>query len=636
MDIFYGFDLGDAESAIAILEKDQASVPAILPVEGAGSFITAFASSANGEILLGEKACYAANVIKRRLRFKSRFLSDPESRKDMRLFAGAVLALIREDRRFKNRDGACFYIGCPAGWDKKARECYREIFESAGYPPARIVSESRAALVSACQSKHLQVGYDILSKAVLVVDIGSSTTDFAYICKGHETQMQTAGEVALGGGIMDEALLLEALKMSDKKEELESVFEKSEPWRSYCEFAARRLKEKYYSDEDYWAAHECQESVMVYYDRPLRLQLKMDARAAKRLEEEGTPILNGKSFRQVFEDSLREVKKSITAAQPELLFLTGGVSRLPAIRDWCQEIFPDAIVITGSEPEFAVARGLSYSGRIDEELREFRREVEELIASTAVEDAVKEHLPSLYRAAVDTLAEPLLTHVAAPVFEKWRRGEIEKLSDTESIFEREIARFLKTSEARELLSGPIASWLKPVADDLEALTMPICVRHQIPYTALSLSSYLKLSDMDIRLDARDIFAVEEATWLIDSIITILVGLLCGGSGIVLIAEGPVGILAGALLSLVVLFLGKSKMESALMNANIPKAVRKLIPKNSFASRLKNTSAAVKEKMYDSLENVKNEEIKKRLVAEISSQIELCLTKMAEVVEIPLG
>ena len=37
-----------------------------------------------------------------------------------------------------------------------------------------------------------------------------------------------------------------------------------------------------------------------------------------------------------------------------------------------------------------------------------------------------------------------------------------------------------------------------------------------------------------------------------------------------------------------------------------------------------------------LENEKNEEITERLVKEISEQIEVCLTKMAEVVEIPLA
>ena len=41
-------------------------------------------------------------------------------------------------------------------------------------------------------------------------------------------------------------------------------------------------------------------------------------------------------------------------------------------------------------------------------------------------------------------------------------------------------------------------------------------------------------------------------------------------------------------------------------------------------------------VYEHLEKEKNEEITERMVNEISSQIELCLTKMAEVVEIPLG
>ena len=142
------------------------------------------------------------------------------------------------------------YIGCPAGWDAQTRERYRYIFEQIGYPPVKIISESRAALVSACQSKHQQVGYDILSHPVLVVDIGSSTTDFAYISGGKEAPLHTAGEVFLGGGIMDELLLDCSLETSKDGKRLREVFAESPSWRSYCEFAARRLKEKYFSDEE--------------------------------------------------------------------------------------------------------------------------------------------------------------------------------------------------------------------------------------------------------------------------------------------------------------------------------------------------------------------------------------------------
>ena len=115
------------------------------------------------------------------MRFKSRFLTDAESVKDIRTFAAGVLAELIGSGQLVQGGENIFYIGCPAGWKTADRERYREIFEQTGYPPVRIVSESRAALISACLSRHLQVGYDILSKSVLVVDVGSSTTDFAFI-----------------------------------------------------------------------------------------------------------------------------------------------------------------------------------------------------------------------------------------------------------------------------------------------------------------------------------------------------------------------------------------------------------------------------------------------------------------------
>ena len=62
----------------------------------------------------------------------------------------------------------------------------------------------------------------------------------------------------------------------------------------------------------------------------------------------------------------------------------------------------------------------------------------------------------------------------------------------------------------------------------------------------------------------------------------------------------------------------------------------MLPKNTIESRLDVISAEVRSSLYHSLENEKNEEITLRLISDISSQIEECLTKMAEIVEIPLG
>ncbi len=637
MDKYYGFDLGDAESAVSLLKKEDKGEPEVLELNEQKSFITAYALLRDGTLIIGENACYEPDAVQRKLRFKSRYLTDTESSKDIKSFAAGVLGEMYLSGSLIKGEDSCFYIGCPAGWNRNARENYREIFEKAGYPPTKIISESRAALVSACQSKHLQVGYDILSRPVLVVDIGSSTTDFAYIMGGKEVELQTGGEVFLGGGIMDEILLDESLKASADEKKIRKIFAESEAWRTYCEFAARRLKEKYFTDEEYWKNNDCVQNVSIRYGfLPTRLTLRMNETIAARLLERKMEKLDNRSFKEVFIDSLIQARDNIEEKQPELIFMTGGVSRLPAIKTWCQEVFTDAVVISGSEPEFSVSKGLAYCGRIDDQLREFKEDIENLKASTTVEKIVERHLDELYHSTVETMTSPILTNVAAPVVDKWRDGTIEKLSDIDGVLQNDIDAYLHSDDARRLLTKVISSWLKEVSYELEEYTMPICIKHNVPYSALNLTSYLSAGDINIKVETKNLFAVEEITWMIDTIVSLLIGFLCGGSGIALIANGLPGIVAGAVLSLLVLALGKDKMQEVILNSNIPSPARKLLPKSVFTSRMDKITKEVKDNLYKNLEGEKNEEISERLVKEISEQIESCLTRMAEVVEIPIG
>ena len=637
MERFYGFDLGDAESAVTRIIKGEDAVPEVIPVQEAGSFITAYAMKKNGQLLIGEGACYDPDVLVRKLRFKSRFLTDSAAKNDVKSFASGVLGELLLSGDLVRGDDQCFYIGCPAGWDKADREDYRGIFESAGYPPLKIVSESRAALVSACRSRHLQVGYDILSKPVLVVDVGSSTTDFAYIMSGKEVELKTGGEVVLGGGIMDEILLDEAIDASPDPAKIRRIFRENEAWRTYCEFAARRLKEKYYSDVEYWQNEPLTQTISIHTQLiPVRLKLTMSPGIADKLLNKKVDRLGGKSFRNVFTDSLMQVRESITDRQPELIFMTGGVSRMQELRQWCREIFPEAVVICGSEPEYSVAKGLAECGLIDEELSEFKADIAKLIESDAIEDIVEQHIDELYRSMVDSTVDPILEHVAIPVIDRWRDGSIDRLEDIDAILEKDIDAYLHSDDGRELLAKTVASWLKKVSYGLEEYTMPICVRHNVPFTALNLTSYLSLSDIDIHVEAKDLFAIEEITWLIDAIVSVVVGLLCGGGGLALIASGIQGILIGFVISALVLVLGREQMQDAFLKMNVPKPIRRLMPKSYLRSRADRISGEVKASLYAKLEQEKSEDITKKLVEDISSQIEMYLTKMAEVVEIPLG
>ena len=166
--------------------------------------------------------------------------------------------------------------------------------------------------------------------------------------------------------------------------------------------------------------------------------------------------------------------------------------------------------------------------------------------------------------------------------------------------------------------------------------MPICIRHNVPFTALSLTSYLSLSDIDIHVDAKNLFAIGEITWLIDAIVSVVVGLICGGGGLALIASGIEGIMIGFVISAMVLVLGREQMQGAFLKMNVPKPMRKLMPKSYLRSRADRISKEVKSSLYSKLEQEKREDITQKLVEDISNQIEMCLTKMAEVVEIPIS
>lgn len=642
MERYYGFDLGDAESAVAVLrsaERGGSSKddPELLPVSDGKSFITAYARRTDGALLIGESACYAADVTARGLRFKSRFLTDPDSEGDIRTFAAGVLSSLIQNGYLIQGGDFCMYIGCPAGWKKADRERYRRLFEKAGFPPVRIVSESRAALIAACQSRYLQVGYDILSKPVLVVDVGSSTTDFAYVEGGMEVELQTSGEVMLGGGLMDEMILERAVASSPDAKTIREIFEKNRAWRTYCEFAARRLKEKYFADESYWKSRICSRTLQILDSgRSISLTILMNQNLADRILTAPNPKLQGKSFQETFCRSFQDVTGKIEGRKPEIVLLTGGVSQMEAIRSWCEKMAPDAVVVTGRQPQFSVAKGLAYSGRIDEDMKQFRKEVSDLIDSSTVEQIVGKQIDGLYRQIVDTMVDPILDSAVMTVFLRWREGEVPKLTDVDAQLQEEIEHYLRSDDAQRLLAGVIAKWLRPIAYELEDYTMPICARHNVPYRALNLTSYLSLTDVDIQIDTRNIFAVDEITWLINAIISVIVGLLCGGSGIALIAGGLKGIVAGTVLSLMILVLGQDYMEEHMMNIRIPKPIRKLVTKKQFESRIHRTAPEVKARFYESLEKVKNEEISTRMTDEISRQIEQCLGRMAEIVEIPLG
>ena len=588
---YWGFDLGDGESTLARVGNTGVSYPEIIDVDGKKVTITVWAVMRNGEVRIGENAARsAASAVRSAARFKRRFLDvQSDSAALIRDFSARVFESLRDSGALVGGEKSnSVYVGCPAGWDAENRARYRRIFETIGFPNPKVVSESRAVMVGAIQSNSVRDYVDLRTKSVLVIDIGSSTTDFAYINKGKETEIRTGGEVSLGGGVMDELLLEASVQASGHEEDLRQIFSESESWLVDCELHARHLKELYYSRPAEEREEECRDSLLITYDEPVILDLVMNSAVSHRITEEPCPQLNGKSFRSVFTAGLREVRDSIGEEPPELLFLTGGVSRMEEIRSWCQEVFPKAVIYTDREPEFSVARGLAWCGKIDDELIRFRADVEQLISSSTVEAIVSGRLDDLYRAVLDHLLDPLLEKAVKPVLLDWRNGTITRLSDMEAALQERIKIYLYSEDAKSCLYKPVTNWLFRISEELEPYTSEICRKYHVPDRSLEISSALSASDFHLleKLEAKDVLDGDSLTWtavFVESIISLLIAMLCGGSGVVLVSEGPVGILIGFLVSFVVLLashaMGKKAIDEKIRNANLPLSIRKMALSN---------------------------------------------------------
>ena len=337
-----GFDLGDGESAVTLLDEDSTVEPRVMPLCGKNSLISAVGVK-DGRIVIGEAASVTDGAAEAKVRFKSRYLTDPAASADVRAFAQGVMNELVRTQPALMAEVSRTVVGCPAGWGDGRREQYAALLESAGFPNVSVVPEPRAAFLYARHARGLRVSPELMKKSAMVIDVGSSTTDFAYIVDGHQQNVSLFGDTNLGGGLIDERILAHALAASKDGKALRAVFAESPAWRSYCELEARRLKESYFLDEEKLADAPLTRTLTVCYDEPLALELSIGGASIRGMVEEPIAALGGRSFVGCLQDALRAAVEVSRECPPEVVILTGGASRMAFFQQACREAFADAL-----------------------------------------------------------------------------------------------------------------------------------------------------------------------------------------------------------------------------------------------------------------------------------------------------
>lgn len=567
---YVGFDMGDGESAVAVYEHGSGIEPVVAPIHGSRSILSAV-GMIGGEVVIGEQAYTSSLAEGLFVRFKSRFTDDPHSYETITQFVRGVVRALRDAGVY--RDADCFVVGCPAGWNPAARARYRDLLVRAGVREPQVISESRAAFLYAKYAKTVALDVDLLAQSALVVDIGSSTLDFAYIVDGRETGVGTFGETHLGGGLIDAEILRRAVEKSRERGAIQSVFARSRSWYSYCEIEARRLKEQYYTLAAQDAGVVVKKQLHICYDGTQKLAFALDAQLMEQVVNEPLESLGGQSFADALHAALANARRLTEDQPPKLLLLTGGASRMAFFQAQCREAFPEAIIVVCPEPEFSIAKGLAYAGWVDENLRAFRAAIRQEVTDARVSGIATAALPELTPGVVSALAELTLAEAAIPVANAWRNGDIDTLKQMNEQMQRRIERVLRSPMAEQALSPILSLWMKSLTDALQAIIDPICDRYSVPREEMRLHFTQAGDAAGVQIGAKELMGFNIIGAMVGVVISVVFALLCGGGGVALIATGPLGLVTGAALGALVAALGWPAVTEALMAAKYPRALR---------------------------------------------------------------
>jgi len=594
--IYFGFDLGDGESCISWSRDPMYATPNIAPVSGRGSFFSAV-GQLDGRTVVGSNALNvdAEDV---HVCFKRHFLEHSnEVDRIIREFVRGILEELRKNKDIgslvDDEEQSCFVVGCPAGWEDEDRKRYKKLLTEAGMKNVKVVSESRAAFENAFRSRENVIDQSLFSKSVLVIDIGSSTLDFAYVNGGNEYDIANMENILLGGGLMDEMIVLYAISQLEAKDpenagEVRKLIEESDSQKSKLMIAARELKEDYFNNEERFLDlnEPIEKSVRLFgNNRIYRVNLVLSPEIVEDwLISRPHPLLDGQSFESRLRDSLISACDQTRKIQePELVIITGGASRMRFFQELCRKQFSRSQIVISEEPEYDISRGLVYVGDVDERMSRCVESIKQYAAGDSVEKIVKAGIPDLIENIIQPLTDSVLEDCVRPAFDDWRSGQTENLNDFQKDAGQKINEYMKSSMMQDAIRKNAQPWSQRILTRVEQDLGKISREYQVDFMLKPKQIFIHPGDVE----TGGTFRINIVT-LIQTIISIVLvgitGMLCGGAGLALIVETPLGIIIGAVVAAVALIIGREPIKHLIMSFHVPKLMRKMVSADSICSR----------------------------------------------------
>lgn len=626
-----GFDLGHGETAVAKANVESVEPPEMLEVNSKKIQITALGWHPDLGYLVGEQALIQAGVTQLKISFKERPNNDLNYRKTIRSFLETYYNLLKESKQIEGGETSQFYVGCPSGWSASDREEYQKLLKEAGIPILSVVPESRAAFMQAKEAGKLE--YDKLKSAVLIVDIGSSTTDFTLVKSLYEIPIDF-GSNALGASLLDKAIFARTVAKHEQKALLERVFEEYPHHQARCELACRKAKEDYFSNEQLYSSPQSFARGFESINEQIYFIPQVNKAIAQEVLNKPLPELGNKSWIQAFRDAVSEAKEELAkqGIVPKVLLMTGGASRMKFTREICEEIFPEpeTQVRPDSNPEQCIALGLARVGRWDLRAAAFKEELNKLFDSNKLNELVEKHIPELIELLSKPLSDSLIENAVKLSLKDWQKNKIRTLADLETSMKSRAEQWLKSPQAQQIIKNQSVTWFNSkIQPDLAAETDPLCRKFQISRSSLRFEEGIDAGVVNPELSIGDALLADTVAF----IVSVVIGGSTIGSIIALILTGhltwPIALVYGASVLAAGVELTRSRIQDTIKTTvDIPSWMRSnLLSDSKIDSTCEQTKPELEKVMKEQL--TQNRGAFDELIEKVGQELKKALNTKAQ-------
>lgn len=485
-EFFLGIDIGDGETSVAVL-TEHAVAPLTVDLGCLHhSILSAVGTAPDGSFVIGEDVLLKTDVKDRSVRFKSKFLKGTAN-EDIVRFAKGLAEAIRQYSGLVAEGNTLYYaVGCPtgAGWTDPVRHAYADLIRMALPVPEMPVGESRAAFLYTNYSGSLGVSPKLLEGSVLVVDMGSSTTDLAYVVGGRDETRTMAefGAAFLGGGLIDHAILEHCVALHPQAEEIRQLFEREPSVRTACEIDARRLKEGYFTAlrEHKPFTGKTWEDLYCGRTAASHTSLKLFVTDGMMQEILNRPLPDsGLSYLDTFARQLETAVEKTKAAPPQLIILTGGASRMGFVGEMAAKYFPHATIGACPEPEFSIAKGLAFACRVDHRMKRFLSDVNGIMETGEFDRELDQALPGLVERLCSAIVPHYVQKLFLPTAKTTEAGE-----PLRQALEKATPGFFASEEVRRLINHQLTDWMKSAMPNLKDRISRVCRSYSVDQSAI--------------------------------------------------------------------------------------------------------------------------------------------------------